>query len=319
VSVATVSKVINGRYGVANETAARVMVIVDELGYQSSLGARSLRSQRTDVIGLLVAEFEPFGAEILKGVGTALHGTGYELLAYAGASCGADSGWEHRHLSRLSGTLIDGAILITPSAVDIDTGIPLVAIDPHTESDGLPTVRSDNVIGATMATRHLVEIGHRRIAFIAGRSDLHSSTQRQQGYERALAQAGIPVDPALVRNGFRDQGVARTVAFELLSRPDRPTAVFAADDLSALGTVDLARELGLRVPEDLSVIGFDDIPEAAQARPPLTTVRQPLQQMGRVAGELLLGRLAGTVDVSRSVVLSTSLIRRGTTAPPPSR
>ena len=317
VSVATVSKVINGRDGVASRTAARVMEIVEGLGFESSLGARSLRSQQTDVIGLLVAEFEPFSAEVLKGAGAALHGTKYGLLAYAGGSRGADSGWERRHLSRLSGTLLDGAILVAPSILEVDAGIPLVAIDPHSGSDGMPSVQSDNVIGASMATRHLIELGHRRIAFLAGRSDLRSSEERQEGYLRALRQAGIPVDPALVRNGAYSREVARTPAFELLSRPERPTAVLAGNDLSALGTIDVARDLGLRVPEDLSVLGFDDIPEAAQSRPPLSTVRQPLQQMGRVAVGLLLASLEGTADVPRSVTLPTSLVRRGTTAAPP--
>lgn len=315
--MATVSKVINNRRGVASETAARVMGVVDELGYTPSLGARSLRCHQTDVIGFLVARFEPFSAEILKGAGDALHGTKYELLAYAGVSDGTADGWERRHLARLSGTLIDGAVLVTPSVVDADAGIPLVAIDPHTKSDGLPSVQSDNVIGAVMATRHLIEMGHRRIAFIAGRSDLSSSTQRQQGYEQTLAQAGIPVDPSMVRNGSYNREIARTAAFELLSHPHRPTAIFAANDLSALGTMDLAREIGLRVPQDLSVIGFDDIPEAAQSRPPLTTVRQPLQQMGRVGVRMLLDRLGGATDGPQSVTLTTSLIRRGTTAPPP--
>ena len=318
-SVATVSKVINGRDGVGSRTSARVMEIVKDLGYEASLVARSLRSRCTGVIGILVAEFEPFSAEILKGVSAAVHGTDYELLAYAGAPSGSDSGWERRHLSRLSGSLIDGAILVTPSVVDADADIPLVTIDPHTGPAGLPSVASDNVIGATMATRHLIELGHRRIAFMAGRPDLHSSMQRHEGYVRALTQAGIPVDPSLVRDGSYSREIARTPAFELLSLPDRPTAVFAANDLSALGTMDLARELCLRIPEDLSVIGFDDIPEAAQARPPLSTVRQPLHQMGSVAVKLLLSFLDGAPVEQTSVILPTSLVRRGTTTPPADR
>jgi len=317
VSVATVSKAINGRYGVGSETSARVMKIVHDLGYESSLVARSLRSRRTGVIGILVAEFEPFSAEILKGASAELHGTKHELLAYAGAPGGGGSGWERRHLARLSGTLIDGAILVTPSVVDADADIPLVTIDPHTGPAGLPSVASDNVFGATMATRHLIELGHRRIAFMAGRPDLLSSTKRHEGYALALTQAGLPVDPSLVKDGSYSREIARKAAFELLSRPDRPTAVFAANDLSALGTMDLARELGLRIPQDLSVIGFDDIPEAAQARPPLSTVRQPLHRMGRVAVSLLLTLLEDKPLEQASVTLPTSLVRRGTTAPPP--
>jgi LacI family transcriptional regulator len=316
VSVATVSKVVNGRYGVASETSARVMGVVHDLGYESSLVARSLRSRRTGVLGVRVAEFEPFSAEILKGAGAALRGTAYQLLAYAGASRDAGSGWERRHLARLSGSLIDGAVLVTPSVVDVDADIPLVAIDPHTGPVGVPSVTCDNITGASLATRHLLELGHRRIAFLTGRSDLCSSSQRYQGYVQALARAGIPADPSLVRDGSYSRQIAHGPAEELLRRPDRPTAVFAANDLSALGTMDLARELGLRVPQDLSVIGFDDIPEAALAEPPLSTVRQPLQQMGQVAVEILRTLLEESPATRTSVTLPTSLVHRATTGPP---
>lgn len=317
VSVATVSKVINGRYGVASGTSARVLQVVQDLGYESSLVARSLRSQRTNVIGILVAEFEPFSAEILKGVGAALRHSRYEVLAYAGTRDGVMEGWERRSLFRLSGTLIDGAVLVTPSVVDVDVEIPLVAIDPHMGPEGLPSVQADNPVGAAMATRHLIELGHRRIAFLTGRPDLRSSVLREEGYRKALAEAGIPLDPSLVRGGYYSRDAVRGSALELLSRADRPTAVFAANDLSALGTLDVAQELGLRVPQDLSVIGFDDIPEAVQARPPLTTVRQPIQQMGQVAVEQLLALLDGRELEQASITLPTSLIRRRTCGPPP--
>ncbi len=318
VSVATVSKVINGRYG-ANETSARVQQIVEDLGYEQSLVARSLRSQRTDVIGILVAEFEPFSAEILKGAGAALRESRYDVLAYTGSRGSEKEGWERRSLSRLSGTLIDGAILVTPSVVGADVDIPMVTIDPHTGPPGLPGVQSDNLNGAAVATHHLIELGHRRIALLAGRPDLRSSVLRQEGYETALAQAGIPLDPSLIRAGHYSRDSARGPALELLSRPDRPTAVFAANDLSALATLELACELGLRVPEDLSIIGFDDIPEAARSEPPLTTVRQPIQQMGQVAVELLITLLEGRTPERTSITLPTTLVRRGTCAAPSDR
>jgi len=316
VSVATVSKVINGRYGVASETSARVLQVVHDLGYESSLVARSLRSHRTGVIGILVAGFEPFSAEILKGVGTALRGSPYEVLVYAGGYDREGEGWERRSLSRLSGTLIDGAVLVTPSIVEVEAGIPLVTIDPHAGPAGLPSVQSDNFEGAVTATRYLLELGHRRIAFLAGRADLRSSVLRRDGYEHALAEAGVPVDPDLVRDGEYLRDVARERARELLCRHDRPTAVFAANDLSALGTLDLARELGLHVPGDQSILGFDDIPEAAQAEPPLTTVRQPLQELGRTAIDLLVELLEGRTPDRPNVTLPTVLVRRDTTAPP---
>jgi LacI family transcriptional regulator len=316
VSVATVSKVINGRDGIATDTSARVLEVVQELGYESSLVARSLRSRRTHVIGILVAEFEPFSAEILKGAGSALGDTDYELLAYTGARQSGGAGWERRYLSRLSGTLIDGAIIVTPTVVDADAGIPVVAIDPHAGSAELPTVASDNLTGGLMATRHLIELGHRRIAFMAGRPDLESSRLREAGYRRALDEAAIAADPSLVRMGDYRRDSAREPAIELLSRPNRPTAVFAGNDLSAIGTMEAAQELGLAVPGDISVIGFDDIPEAARTTPPLSTVRQPIQQLGAEAVTLLIALLDGRTPETKHVRLATSLVLRGSTAPP---
>jgi len=318
VSVATVSKVINGRYGVAQATSTRVMEVIDRLGYESSLVARSLRSHRTHVLGILVAEFEPFSAEILKGAAAALadSDSGYELLAYTGGLHGRGAGWERRYLSRLSGTLIDGAVLVTPTVVEADAGVPVVAIDPHTGPTGLPTVDSDNLAGAVLGTEHLLGLGHRRIAFVGGRPDLESSRLREQGFRRAMAAAGVAVDEVLVREGDYRKEPTREPARELLSLPDRPTAVFAANDLSAIATIEVARELGLAVPRDLSVIGFDDIPESAQTDPPLTTVHQPIQRMGAAAIALLTALLDGGEAPDPHVRLPTSLVRRGSTAPP---
>ena len=316
VSVATVSKVINGRDGIATATSARVLGVVQELGYESSLVARSLRSRRTHVIGILVAEFEPFSAEILKGAGLGLGDTDYELVAYTGARQSGRAGWEQRYLSRLSGTLIDGAIIVTPTVVDADAGVPVVVIDPHAGSADLPSVESDNLAGGLLATRHLIELGHRRIAFMAGRPDLESSRLREAGFRQALSEAGIEVDPSLVRMSDYRRDAAHQPAIELLSRPDRPTAVFAGNDLSAIGTMEAAQEMGLDVPGDVSVIGFDDIPEAARTTPALSTVRQPIQQMGSAAVELLIALMDGRIPETTHVRLPTSLVIRGTTAPP---
>ena len=315
VSVATVSKVINGRYGVAQSTSSRVQEVIDDLGYESSLVARSLRSHRTHVIGILVAEFEPFSAEILKGAATALADTGYELLAYTGGLQGRGAGWERRYLSRLSGTLIDGAVLVTPTVVDADAGVPVVAIDPHTGPTGLPTVDSDNLAGAVLGTRHLLELGHTRIAFVGGRADLESSRLREHGFREAMAAAGVPVDEQLVRAGDYRKESTREPVRELLELPDRPTAIFAANDLSAIATLEVARDAGLDVPGDLSVIGFDNIPESAMTEPPLTTVHQPIQQMGAAAIQMLVALLDGSPTPDPHVRLPTALVRRGTTGP----
>ncbi|SFK27728.1 LacI family DNA-binding transcriptional regulator [Cellulomonas sp. KH9] len=319
VSVATVSKVVNGRYGVSQRTLERVQEVIADLGYEASLGARSLRSYRTNVLGILVAEFEPFSAELLKGAGSAVAATGYELLAYSGGGGGsAEVGWERRYLSRLSGTLIDGAIIVTPTVVEARPGVPVVAVDPHTGPTGMPTVDSDNLAGAVLATRHLLELGHRRIAFLGGRPDLDSARLREQGFRRAMAEADVPVDESLVGMGDYRRGTAQEPARALLDREDPPTAVFAANDLSALAVLDVARSLGIGVPSELSVIGFDNVPESALSVPPLTTVEQPLQAMGAAALHLLVDLIAGT-DVATHRRLPTSLVPRASTAAPPRR
>lgn len=316
VSVATVSKVINDRYGVARSTALKVREVIADLAYESSLGARSLRSHRTGVLGILVAEFEPFSTELLKGISYAARESGYELLAYSGGgNPNSQVGWEKRSLSRLGGTLIDGAVVVTPTVVDGSYGIPVVAVDPHTGPSDLPTIDSDNLAGADSAVQHLLDLGHRRIGFLAGRPDLESSRLREEGYRRTLAAAGIAVDENLIRVGGYRADTAGAPAQELLTLPDRPTAIFAANDLTAIRTMQVARSLGLEVPHDLSVVGFDNVPEAYQAMPPLTTVAQPLKQMGEEAMGMLLALLEGREITKRHVTLTTELIIRGSTAP----
>ncbi len=194
VSVATVSKAVNGRYGVSPETVSRVLDAVKTLGYESSLVASSMRSRRTGVIGVLVADIEPFSAEILKGVGGALSDTGYDLLAYTGARRDGE-GWERRSLSRLSGTLIDAAIIVTPTVVNVSGEVPIVAIDPHTGRGDVPTVESDSYTGAQQAVHYLAQLGHRRIGFIAGRPDLRSAVARASGTARDSRPPASPSTP----------------------------------------------------------------------------------------------------------------------------
>src|SRR6478735_2572357 len=262
VSIATVSRVVNGRYGVATTTNARVRAVIDDLGYESSLVARSLRSQRTNVIGILVADIEPFSAELLKGAAKALHGSDFEMVVYA-AGQHINEGWERRYVSRLSGTLLDGTILVTPTVIDVASSQPVVAVDPHVGGSTLPTIDSQNFEGARAMTEHLIDLGHRRIGFLAGRPDLESARRREAGYRAALEAAGIAFDPELVLVGGFQEETAAAPARELLSRSPRPTAIFAANDQSAIQTMRTAAELGLRVPDDVSVVGFDNIPDSA--------------------------------------------------------
>lgn len=318
VSIATVSRVVNGRYGVSRSTIDRVQAVIDELGYESSLVARSLRSRRTNVLGILVSDIEPFSAELLKGVARAVRDTGFELVVYSRGMSG-EGNWEQRYLSRLGGTLTDGIILVTPTVVEVTTAQPIVAVDPHVGSSTVPTVHSENYEGAVTATRHLLELGHRRIGFLAGRRDLVSARRREEGFRHALAEAGIDVDDDLVHAGAFTTESSVEPALRLLDRPDRPTAIFAANDLSAAQVIVTANDLGLSVPGDLSVVGFDNIPESALTDPPLTTIDQSIQAMGSTAVETLIELIEhpdrhGERPLHRT--LPTRLVVRRSTAPP---
>lgn len=312
VSVATVSKVVNGRDGIAAATSARVLRIVDQLGYETSLIASSMRKQRTQVIGVLVAEFEPFALQLLEGISSALQETPYDILAYAGSvSLGEHAGWERRSLSRLGGTLVDGAIIVTPTVAIDDASVPVVALDPHTGPTGPAVIDTDNFGGGRMATEHLIGLGHRRIAHLRGRTDLASAQQREAGYRDALAAAGIAVDEHLILDGGYRAATTTAAAEAMLTREDHPTAVFAANDVTALEVIRVATARGLRVPDDLSVVGFDDLPSAGASRPGLTTIRQPLLEMGASAVHLLLSMLGG--GPSEHIRMPAELILRDST------
>lgn len=315
VSVATVSKVINNRYGVAADTFAKVMKVIEETGYQASLVAQSLRNRRTNVIGILVADVEPFSAELLKGAADAIRRSGFEMVVYsAGGLSGDHAGWERRYLSRLSGTLIDGAVVVTPSVVDVNYGSPVVAVDPHTGSSDLPTIDSDNVSGAELAVEHLLSLGHRRIGMLTGRPDLQSTRLRERGFRQAMAKAGAAVRKKWILPGDYDSDRSASAATAMLAAPSRPTALFAANDTSAMAALGAAAALGLKVPQQLSIVGFDNIPESATTTPALTTVAQPIREMGMAAVDMLLTLIRGGTPAQTHLTFPTRLITRGSTA-----
>jgi LacI family transcriptional regulator len=205
--------------------------------------------------------------------------------------------------------------------VDVNYGAPIVAIDPHTGQSGLPTVDSDNLRGGQLATAHLLGLGHRRIAMLTGRPDLESAKLRERGYREALHAAGVPVDESLIRVGAYEAEVSLEQARLLLTAPDPPTAVFAANDVTAIATIEVATDLGLRVPADLSVVGFDNIPESALCAPPLTTIDQPIREMGERSIQLLLQLIRGEPAEATHITLATALVVRQSTRAlrPPSR
>jgi LacI family transcriptional regulator len=217
----------------------------------------------------------------------------------------------------------DGVILVTSELTSAQleqlrsAGIPLVVVDPvNPPPANLPSVGATNWAGGLAATEHLLGLGHRRIGAIAGPGDYLCSRARIDGYRSALERAGIQFDPTLVRNGdFQHEG-GFVRGGELLDRPVPPTAIFAGSDQQAFGVYEAARQHGLRIPEDLSVVGFDDLPVARWASPPLTTVRQPLAEMGSAAAQMLGELIEGQPLRSNRVELSTELIVRESTAPP---
>lgn len=322
VSTATVSRVVNGGQGVAAATVARVQQVVTDLGYESSLIARSLRSTRTSVIGILVPDIGPFTAEVMKGAFQATVGTGYELIVYtSGRPLGERAGWERRLLTRTAGTLTDGTILVTPADDYVPPGHPVVVVDAIVGHTTVPFVASQNRQGAADATAHLIGLGHRRIAFVGVRPDLESVRLREAGFRDAMREAGLAVDPDLVAHADDTPAHTRAAVQRLLDHRQPPTAILAANDVTALVAVSAARERGVRVPDDLSVVGFDNTPDAALADPPLTTVDQSLQHLGRTAVRLLLDQIADDGGNRRrretaQVYVPTSLVVRASSAPP---
>ncbi|MEU7750267.1 LacI family DNA-binding transcriptional regulator [Micromonospora sp. NPDC049171] len=316
VSTATVSRVVNGHYGVSARTIAQVRSAIEQLGYESSLVATSLRRSRTNVLGLVTHSFQSYTAEVLKGAMKALSRSGFDLIIYANSDLygSYSEGWEKRHVTRLSGTLTDGCIVVTPWG-EVQSRTPIVAIDPVRGSTA-PSVTADNLAGATTAVEHLLGLGHRRIGFIAGRSSLAAAWSREEGYRAALSDAGIPIDPTLIGEGDFNPESAVPLARALLHRADPPTAIFAASDGMALKVLEVAAELGFSVPGDLSVVGFDNIPESALTEPGLTTVDQSMYQLGYEAARMLRSLVTGEWEGPRQVVLPTSLVIRGSSAPP---
>lgn len=291
VSVSTVSRVLNQKTDVAEETAQRIRRVIDELGYVSSLAARSLRSRQTNVIGLIMPDLEhSFALLVVKGVSRTIARYGFDLLVYTSGNrrTRAHATWEQQQVSLLSSSIADGIIVVTPYADAFRVDCPLVAVDPHCENVNFPGVIATNRIGVMEAMGYLFGLGHRRIGFIGGRPELQSAQRRLQGYKDSLEEAGVALDLALIQIGDYTQPTAYLYAQRLLGLENPPTAILAANDDMALGVYAAAREAGLSIPNDLSVVGFDNTPEAMSANPPLTSVDQSIEAMGELAVELLV-------------------------------
>jgi LacI family transcriptional regulator len=318
VSLPTVSKVVNGRPDVAPSTRARVEQLLDQHKYPRN-GQRAQR--RSGLIDLVFNGLDsPWAVEILRGVEDwgAEHSTAIAVSSVRHGDARPAS-WTSAIASHHS----DGVILVTSTLTGSQlgqlkgAGIPLVVIDPaNTPPPDIPSVGATNWAGGLAATEHLLSLGHRRIAAITGPMDMLCSLARLDGYRSALERAGSAVDSLLVRYGdFQHEG-GFAHAMELLDLPDRPTAIFAGSDQQSFGVYQAARRHGLRIPDDLSVVGFDELPVSRWASPPLTTVRQPLTEMGRTAAQMLGDLIDGGPLRTNRVELSTELHIRDSTAPP---
>jgi LacI family transcriptional regulator len=317
VSISTVSRVLNNKDDVAPETSDRVKGIIQELGYTTNLAARSMRSRRTNVIGLVMTDVgDPFSVQVLRGVDRAIAELAYDLIVYTGGvsreKLSADQ--ERRYVSLLDSSITDGVIVVAPTATTFSTVSPIVVIDPNKENPDYPAVIATNRDGVLEAMEYLIHLGHRRIGFIGGRPELQSAVQRLQGYQDGLCQANIPLDPELVRVGDYSKKTGYLCAQRLLNLPDRPTAIFASNDQSALGLLEAAEEIGLHIPDDLSVVGFDNIPESAYSSPPLTTIDQFITEMGAMAIEMLVKLVKGETLECNLRLIHTQLIVRDSCA-----
>lgn len=314
VSPATVSRVLNGTGRVSADRAERVRAVVAKLGYQPFSPARALRRQATDVWAVIVADIEnPFFTLIVRGIEDGAQKRGFRVML-----CNSDEDLEKEAgyidvalAERMGGVVI--AVASTQKsrlAPLLERGVPVVAIDRRPAGHDVDCVLVDNKLGAAQATAHLLEAGARRIACITGPRRVSTANERVAGYEEALRAAGRTLEASLVvREDFRPRGGYDAIQ-RLCAGAEQPDAVFVANNLMTVGALRSLRDLGLRVPDDVRVVGFDDAPWAALVQPPLTVVSQPAYEIGRIAAELLLEKREDPGREPREVMLVPELIVR---------
>ncbi|WP_028058963.1 LacI family DNA-binding transcriptional regulator [Candidatus Solirubrobacter pratensis] len=327
VSTATASKVLNHRPDVAEDTRRRVEAALREHGYEPTTGPRGPRADQ--VVSLVLDTLEnTYSTQVLRGVLAAAQememGVMVEELCPVDRARDDDPGarltpaWIRTAVRRRRFGVLAVTTALQPAQVRTfaRAGLPLVAIDPPSSDGSVVGVASTNFTGGEEAAKHLVELGHRRIGLAGGPEGSVTARERNHGYRSALETAGILPDEALMLQGAYTYEAGVAMGLELLGRDAPPSAIFAASDLTALGVLEAARQAGLRVPRDLSVVGFDDTPAALWSAPPLTTVRQNMTGLGRVALRTLVELAEGQEPVSHRIELATSLVQRQSTAPP---
>lgn len=312
VSTATVSRILNSPDAGRPETRRRVAAAVKKLGYEPNVSARNLRINRTATIIVVLPDINnPFFSFIVRGIEDVAHEQGFSVLL-----CNTDNDLQRElQYTKIIGRRgADGAIVLTarvssPHILKMAERVPVVLACEYIDG-AVSQVSIDNVGAAMDATRHLIQLGHRRIAYVNGPPDVILSRDRLRGYTLALQQAGLPVLEELIAPGtfYLESGVE--AARRLLGLPEPPTAVFCANDEMAIGFIRAAEAMGRRVPDDVAVVGFDDIRFASFYRPALTTVAQPMYEIGRRAAQLLLDQVGGKADGPQSIVLPHRLVVR---------
>jgi len=311
VSVSTVSRVLNGKVDVAGETQERILSVIDDLGYTTNLAARSMRSLKKNLVGLIMPDIEyPFAIEVMKGVNRAIAESEFDLLVYTTGDVrkSGRASHEQKYVSLLTNSISDGVILVAPVAGEFNIDAPIVSIDPLASNPNYPAVHATNYHGALAAMEYLLGLGHKRIGYISGRAELESASRRLKGYTEALEEVGIPVDDELIASGDYTTETGMTGARQLLGLANPPSAIFASNDQMAMGVYQVAEEMGLRIPEDLSVVGFDNITESKYMG--LTTVDQFISEMGYVATQMLIKIINGIPLEDQTYRMQTQLVVR---------
>ncbi|MDQ4128345.1 MAG: LacI family transcriptional regulator [Actinomycetota bacterium] len=321
VSVSTVSHVLNGTRRVADGTQEAVLAAVEELSYQPNLLAKSLKTRRTFTIGLLVSDIQnSFFTSVVRGIEDLALSRGYHLFL---CNTDEDAAREDEYVRELAKKRVDG-LLVASSAPRHNharrlraEGLPFVFVDRKVEGVAADVISVDNREGMRLISYHLAGLGHERIGMISGPLDKASGYERYLGLRAALADLGVSLEDSLVRFGNFRTSSGREGARELLRLPSPPTALVTANNQMTLGALMAVKEMGLRIPDDVSVVGFDDPEWAPLTAPPLTTLAQPTYEMGVEAARLLLDRIEGEQDGrTRRVLLEPWLVVRGSTAPP---
>lgn len=311
VSISTVSRVLNGKSDVASETRERILAVIDDLEYTTNLAARSMRSRKKNLVGLIMPDIAyPYAFEVMKGVNRAIAESEFDLLVYTTGDVrkSGRASHERKYVSLLTNSISGGVILVAPVAGEFNVDAPIVSIDPLVNNPTYPAVHATNYQGAMDAMEYLLGLGHRRIGFISGRAELESSNRRLKGYREALEKAGIPVDESLIAAGDYTTPTGISGARLLLGLEQPPTAIFASNDQMAMGVYQLAEEMGLRIPDDLSVVGFDNITESKYMG--LTTVDQFISEMGYVATQILIKLINGASLEEQTYRIQTRLVVR---------